>query len=180
MDAAAARFCAVDILFNNAGRTMRKAAIDVTREERQAVMEPNLTGTFFLTTAFARRLIRAGLPGCVVNIASVHGMIGVAERSTYGISKGALIQMTRMLAIEWAEAGIRVNAISPGRLITDSPSRSATATVPSYRATMLERVPLHRFATAEDVAATASFLAGPQAAAITGQVFVLDGGLSVA
>jgi NAD(P)-dependent dehydrogenase (short-subunit alcohol dehydrogenase family) len=170
----------VDVLVNNAAVNLRKAALDVTPSEWDAVMAANVKGTFFVTQRVARDLIDSGRPGVIINIASVHGLLGVPERSTYGISKGALIQMTRMLAVEWAEHDIRVNAIAPGRLDTPSPSRAATGGNPAYMQRMLERIPLHRLATAEQVAAAASYLAGPAAAALTGHVLVLDGGLSVA
>jgi NAD(P)-dependent dehydrogenase (short-subunit alcohol dehydrogenase family) len=86
--------------------------------------------------------------------------------------------MTRMLAVEWAEHGIRVNAIAPGRLNTDSPSRAAKGADQAYMDAMLRRIPLHRLASAEEVAATVVYLASPAAAAMTGQVLILDGGLT--
>ena len=125
-------------------------------------------------------MIAAGRGGAIVNLASTHALVGVAERSTYGISKAALIQMTRMLAVEWAPYGIRVNAVASGRLDTSSPSRVEKAADPNYMAAMLSRIPLRRQATVAEVAAAVSYLASPAAAAITGQVLVLDGGLTVA
>jgi len=115
-----------------------------------------------------------------VNIASTHGLVGAAEHSVYGISKGGLIQMTRMLAVEWAEHGIRVNAIAPGRLETQSPSRAARTGDPEYMQAMRARVPLRRLATVEEVAAAVCFLASERAASITGQTLVLDGGVTAA
>jgi 2-deoxy-D-gluconate 3-dehydrogenase len=173
-------FGGLDILVNNAAATMRKAAIDVTAEEWDRVVGANLRGTYFITTAFARLLIGAGRTGCIVNIASAHGLVGAPERSVYGISKGGVVQMTRMLAIEWADKGIRVNAIAPGRLDTASPSRAATASDAAYMQAMLQRIPLHRLTTAEEVAAAVEFLASRQAASITGQVLVMDGGVTAA
>jgi len=178
--AATETYGGIDILVNNAARPFRKSAVDVSRAEWDAVMDINLSGTFFMTTAFARSAINAKRTGCVISIASTHGLLGAAERSVYGISKGAIIQMTRMLAIEWADKGIRVNAIAPGRMDTPSPSRSATAADPAYMEAMLKRIPLHRMTTAQDVAEAAVYLASPAAAAVTGQILVLDGGLSVA
>jgi NAD(P)-dependent dehydrogenase (short-subunit alcohol dehydrogenase family) len=170
----------LDLLVNNAGANLRKLAVDVTWAEWDAVMATNLTGAFFLTQQVGRHLIADGRPGAIVNLASTHGLVGAAERSVYGISKGALIQMTRMLAIEWAVHGIRVNAIAPGRLDTASPSRAARTTDPSYIEAMLARIPLRRLATVEEVAAAVCYLASPQAASITGQTLMLDGGLTAA
>jgi NAD(P)-dependent dehydrogenase (short-subunit alcohol dehydrogenase family) len=97
----------------------------------------------------------------------------------YGTSKGGLIQMTRMLAAEWAEHGIRVNAVAPGRLETASPSRAARTCDPEYLEAMRARIPLKRLATAEEVAAAVCYLASPEANAITGHTLVLDGGMSI-
>jgi NAD(P)-dependent dehydrogenase (short-subunit alcohol dehydrogenase family) len=173
-------FGQIDLLVNNAGSNLRKLAVDVTWAEWDAVMASNLRGAFFLSQHFGRQLIAGRRPGVIVNIASTHGLFGAAERSTYGIAKGALIQMTRMLAIEWAEHDIRVNAIAPGRLETRSPSRAARTDDPAYMRAMLARIPLHRLATVDEVAAAVCYLASPQAGSITGQTLVLDGGITVA
>jgi NAD(P)-dependent dehydrogenase (short-subunit alcohol dehydrogenase family) len=85
-----------------------------------------------------------------------------------------------MLAVEWGDHGIRVNAVAPGRMQTDSPSRAEKGSDPAYIGAMLERIPLHRLATPEEVAAAVCYLASPAAAAITGQTIVLDGGLTAA
>jgi NAD(P)-dependent dehydrogenase (short-subunit alcohol dehydrogenase family) len=173
-------FGRIDVLVNNAGTNLRKHAADVTWAEWDAVMAANLGGAFFLSQQLARQLIAQARPGAIVNVASTHGLVGAAERSVYGISKGALIQMTRMLAIEWADHGIRVNAVAPGRLDTASPSRAERTADPGYMAAMLARIPLNRLATVEEVAAAVCYLAGPQSASITGQTLVLDGGLTAA
>lgn len=166
----------VDALVNNAGVTLRKSAVDVTPAEWNTVIQTNLTGTFFLTQQMGRHLIAGQRPGSVITIASAHGVVGFPGRSAYGISKAALIQMTRMLAVEWAGHGIRVNAIAPGTV--DTPSRAQFLADPQARHTMLARIPLGRFGTVDDVAAAAAYLASPAAAYITGQVLLLDGGLT--
>jgi NAD(P)-dependent dehydrogenase (short-subunit alcohol dehydrogenase family) len=170
----------LDLLVNNAGANVRKNAVDVTADEWDAVMAVNIRGTFFLTQQVGRHLTAAGKAGSIVNIASTHALVGAPERSTYGISKAALLGMTRMLAVEWAPHGIRVNAIAPGRLDTPSPSRAEKGADPAYMSAMLKRIPLQRLASAEEVAATVAYLASSAAASMTGQVLVLDGGLTVA
>ncbi len=167
----------LDVLVNNAGITLLKAAVDLTPEDWDAILRTNVTGTFFLSQAMARHLIGARRPGSIINVASTHGLVGLPRRAAYGVSKGAIIQMTRMLAIEWAEHGIRVNAVAPGTV--ETASRAAMyAAEPGLREAMLDRVPLHRFGTADEVAGAVRYLAGPQATYITGQVFCLDGGLT--
>jgi NAD(P)-dependent dehydrogenase (short-subunit alcohol dehydrogenase family) len=170
----------IDVLVNNAGANLRKLATEVTPAEWDAVMNVNIRGTFFLTQAVGRALTAARRGGAVVNVASTHALAGSPERSTYGISKAALVGMTRMLAVEWAEHGVRVNAVAPGRLATPSASRAEKAADKTYMDAMLERIPLHRLATVEEVAAAVVYLASPAAASITGQVLVLDGGLTAA
>jgi NAD(P)-dependent dehydrogenase (short-subunit alcohol dehydrogenase family) len=143
-------------------------------------MLANLTGTFFLTQAVGKRLIEAGLDGSIVTMASSHGILGAPQRSTYGISKAGLIQMVRMLAVEWGPKNIRLNALAPGRLETDSPSRAGTGSDAAYMGKMLSKIPPGRFATGEDVAAMAAFLVGPGGRSITGQAIPIDGGMSAA
>mgnify|MGYP006276931633 CR=1 FL=1 len=167
-----------DVLVNNAAANLRKKAVDVSRAEWEGQLAVNLTGTFFLTQQMGRHLIAAKRPGAVICITSSHGLIGAAERSTYGISKAGVIHMARMLAIEWAAHGIRVNTIAPGRLDTESPSRASTGKDPKYMQAMLAKIPLHRLCTVEDVAGAVSYLAGERASYITGQTLVLDGGLT--
>ncbi len=167
----------LDVLVNNAGVPLHKAATEVTPDEWEAVMQPNLTGTFFMCQQMGRHLIGSGRPGCIINMASTHGVVALAERLVYGVSKAAVIHMTKMLAIEWAQHGIRVNAIAPGTV--DTPSRAAFLADPRTRAMMLERVPLHRLGTADEVAAAVRYLASPEAAYITGHTLMMDGGLTV-
>jgi NAD(P)-dependent dehydrogenase (short-subunit alcohol dehydrogenase family) len=179
MAAVIAAFGHVDVLVNNAGITLNKKAIDVTPEQWDNVTATNLRGAFFMSQQVGRHLISTGRQGCIINMGSTHGIVGFAGRSVYGISKAAMMHMTRMLAIEWAEHGIRVNAVAPGRVDSGSPQRTASARDPKLLEALHSRVPLHRSATNEEVAEAVRYLASPQAAYITGHTLVLDGGLTV-
>jgi NAD(P)-dependent dehydrogenase (short-subunit alcohol dehydrogenase family) len=172
-------FGTLDVLVNNAGITLRRKAVDVSREEWDDVIRVMLTGTFFMSQQMGRHLLATGRPGAIVSLASTHGVVGLAERSTYGIAKGGIIQMTRMLAIEWASHGIRVNAIAPGTV--ETPSRKAHFDAdPNARRVMLARIPSGRFGLPEEVAAAVAYLASPDGAYVTGQTLVIDGGLTAA
>ena len=165
----------LDVLVNNAGVPLKKPALDVTPAEWQSVLDVNLKGAFFMSQQMGRHLVATARPGCIVSIASTHGLVALAGRSAYGIAKAAVIHMTRMLAVEWAEHGIRVNAVAPGRV--DTPSRAGSLAEPGYRDAALGRIPLHRFGAAEEVAGAVSYLVSPEASYITGQTLTLDGGL---
>jgi NAD(P)-dependent dehydrogenase (short-subunit alcohol dehydrogenase family) len=168
----------LELLVNNAGVTLRKPALETTAAEWDEVIGVNLTGTFFMCQQLARHLTGARRPGCIVSIASTHGKLPYPQRSAYGISKAGVIHMTRMLACEWAEHGIRVNAVAPGTV--ETPSRVAFfAADPNARTAMLERIPLRRFGEPEEVAAVVCYLASPQAEYVTGQTLLVDGGLTM-
>jgi NAD(P)-dependent dehydrogenase (short-subunit alcohol dehydrogenase family) len=175
-DAAVEKLGAIDLLVNNAGRALIKPAVDVTRAEWDDVIDTNLRGTFFLTQRFGRHCIETRRGGAVVTIASTHGMTGIAGRLVYGVAKAGLIQMTRMLAIEWAEHRIRANAIAPATVLT--PSRAEMMSDPAARQRMLARIPGGRFVTPEEVAGAVVYLASDAAASVTGHTLVLDGGLT--
>ncbi len=178
MEQATAALGAIDVLVNNAGVPLQKPAAAVTWAEWDAVIDVNLKGSFFLAAAFARHCRDGGRGGTVISVASTHGLTGIAGRSVYGISKGGIIQMTRMLAIEWAPLGIRVNAIAPATVLT--PSREKILSDPEARARMLARIPLGRFPTADEIADAVCYLASDAARSITGHTLVIDGGLTAA
>lgn len=170
-------FGELDVLVNNAGITTRSKAVNTTRDEWQAIIDVNVTGTFFMCQQMGRHLMAQQRAGCIINLGSTHGLVGFAQRSAYGVSKAAISQMTRMLAIEWADARIRVNAVAPGTVAT--PSRVAHfGADPKGFSEMIARVPLARLCEMDEVAAAVSYLASPAAQYITGQTLVLDGGLT--
>ena len=177
-DAAVDGLGGLDVLVNNAGRPLLRPAIDVTWDEWDAVVDVNLKGAYFLACRLARHCIDAGRPGAIVNVASTHGMTGFAGRSVYGISKGGMIQMARMLAIEWAELGIRINTVAPSTVLTNS--RREMYKEPGVLESMLERIPSRRFVEPGEVAAAVRYLTSPDAASITGHTLVVDGGLTAA
>ncbi len=165
----------LDVLVNNAGVPLHRAAEDVTWDEWDAVVDVNLKGAFFLSGCFAKHCMEAGNGGAIVNIASTHGMTGLAGRSVYGITKGGLIQMSRMHAVEWAEHGIRVNAVAPTTVLTES--RQEILKDPARREGMLQRIPLGRFPDPEEIASAVLFLSAPEQKSVTGHVLAVDGGL---
>jgi len=167
----------LELLVNNAGITLRRSALEMAPHEWDSILAVNLKGTFFLTQQMGRHLVAARRPGCIVNMGSTHGLLGFPQRLAYGVSKAALMHMTKMLAIEWAQYGIRVNAVAPGTVST--PSREAHFSAdPAAREAMIARVPLKRFATMEEVAAAVCYLASPAARYVTGHTLILDGGLT--
>jgi NAD(P)-dependent dehydrogenase (short-subunit alcohol dehydrogenase family) len=171
-----AHFGRLDVLVNNAGVPQRKSAIEVTREDWRKVMDVNLAGSFFMSQSVARHWISSQMKGSIVSVASTHGLVGLANSSVYGISKAGIIHMTRMLAIEWAEHGIRVNAIAPASTLT--PTRTGLND-PDKRDQFLSRIPLARLGQPSDMGQAIAYLAGERASFITGHTLVVDGGVTV-
>ena len=174
---AVAAFGALDLLVNNAGvPSPGKPAIELTRDEWNANIGVNLTGTWFMSTTFGRYLIGAKRPGCIISLASTHGTVGYPGTSAYGVAKAGISHMTRILAVEWAPHNIRVCAIAPGTTLTES--RRPMLQDPDRHQAMLNRIPLKRFGEAEEMAGAIRYLASPLASYITGQILLLDGGLT--
>lgn len=169
-------FGTMDALVNNAAVPLHRPALEVTESDWDGVFSANLRGCFFLAQRFAQHLIEESRCGGIVNIASTHGIVALGDRSTYGIAKAGLIHMTKCLAIEWADAGIRVNCVAPATIST--PSREAALAEVGKRQAMVDRIPLRRFGTPHEVAAAVAYLLNDDAGFVTGHTLVLDGGLT--
>jgi len=167
-----------DILVNNAGTTKRTPAADVPLDEWEMIIRLNLTAVFALSQAFARERIAAGKPGKIVNIASL--MTQSARRGTaaYTASKGGIGQLTKALAVDWAEKGILVNAIAPGYIAT--PLTTPLVEDPEFNNWVLGRCPVGRWGTPGDLAGPAVFLASPASDFMTGDTIFVDGGFIAA
>lgn len=166
----------IEVLVNNAAIPLLRPAIEVNEEEWDSILGPNLKGAYFMSQSLARHLSSSNRKGCIVNIASTHGIVALKDRSVYGIAKAGMIHMTRMLAVEWADLGITVNCVAPATVST--PSREKSLADPTKRRFMLDRIPLGRFGASEEVAGAVAYLVSKDAAFTTGQTIVLDGGLT--
>ncbi|HJS76514.1 MAG TPA: SDR family oxidoreductase [Burkholderiales bacterium] len=164
----------LDILVNNAGRAIRKSAVEVPKEDWDAVIELNLTA-LFLCSRLAHPYMKKRGGGAIVNLASIMGLSGgIYPNASYQASKGGVVNLTRALALEWAPDNIRVNAVAPSYVRTD-------LTVPIFSnpdvlKTVMAHTPLGRFPEAEDVAAAILFLASDAARCITGVTLPVDSG----
>ncbi|SCC65410.1 SDR family NAD(P)-dependent oxidoreductase [Kosakonia oryziphila] len=171
---AQAEFGGVDILINNAGKTLNKLATETSVEEWDNIMTINARGYFLLS----RESLKAMQPrrqGAIVNVASVVSMVGMKATAAYSASKGAIAQLTKVLALEVAEYGIRVNAVAPGVVETNILSgivEDSRATLASYG----HAHPLGRVAQPEEIAEAIIWLASPKASFVTGTVLMADGG----
>ena len=172
-----AEWSRLDLLVNQAHVSPASTVLKMDEWDWDRCLDVNLKGTFFMSQQLGRHLVQGHRPGCVINIASAHGVLGFAQRTTYAISKAGIIHMTRMLAYEWADHGIRLNAVAPGTVETKTRAEYFNA-YPQARQAMMDRIPVHRFGTPEEVGAAVSYLASPAAAYITGQTLLLDGGLT--
>lgn len=173
IDTVASRFGQLDILVNNAGTQMLKPALDLEESEFDEVMNVNLKGAFLCAQAAGSVMVDQGR-GCIVNVASQHGVVGNRNRAPYCASKGGLINLTRALAVEWAGRGIRVNAVSP--TFVDTVVNRELLASPELSAEIAADVPLGRAATCDEVAAGIVFLSSPAASMITGHNLLIDGG----
>ena len=180
VDAAAtqieATFGPVDILVNNAGVNIPRLALEATEAQWDTILDTNLKGAFLCSQRVGRTMVERR-SGRIVNISSAAGLIPALERVAYCSSKAGLIMLTRVLALEWAQYGITVNAVAPTFVETELAAQ--TLNRPGVREYWERTIPLGRIATTSDVAAAVRYLVSPEASFITGEVLSVDGGLAM-
>lgn len=165
----------LDVLVNNAGISFQRRAEDTATEDWRRVLDINLTGPFVLCREAGRHMLARGT-GSIVNVASIAGLFGVADRAAYNASKHGLIGLTRTLAAEWGGHGVRVNAVCPGWVKTEMDAADQARA--GYTDQDIEhRVPMGRFASPDDIAQAIAFLADPQVSGfVNGHCLAVDGG----
>jgi 2-dehydro-3-deoxy-D-gluconate 5-dehydrogenase len=175
IDQAGGRFGRLDILVNNAGTSIRKPPESYSAAEWHAVLDTNLTGALFCSQAAYPAMKPAG--GKIINIGSMYSIFGTSYGAAYAASKGALVQLTKSLAIAWAKDNIQVNAVLPGWIDTEL-TQGARRHVPELHDRVLTRTPAGRWGVPEDLAGIAVFLAAPASDFVTGAAIPVDGGYS--
>ena len=173
MAAAIERFGRIDVLLAAAGINARAAAVDMTAEDYRRVLEVNLVGVFLSARAAGRRMIAQG-SGSVINISSIMGHVASANVPAYTSSKGGVSQLTRSLALEWAQHNVRVNALCPGYIRT--PFIQPLLDDPERVAFLMDRTPMKRLGETQDLIGPAVFLASDASAYVTGTSLFVDGG----
>jgi NAD(P)-dependent dehydrogenase (short-subunit alcohol dehydrogenase family) len=181
VDAALQATGGIDVLLNNAGIGSTASVLDCTPDEWDRVFAVNARGIFLCLRAVLPHMLAQG-SGSIVNTASVAGMIGLRARAAYCASKGAVIALTKQVAVEYAGTGVRCNCVSPGTVDTPWVGRllDQAADPDEARATLVARQPIGRLGTADEIAAAALYLASDEAAFVTGTSLVIDGGLTAA
>ena len=167
----------LDVLVNNAGIQISKPSDELTSREFDKVLAVNLRGSFLCAREAIKGFLAAEKPGVIINVSSVHQLIPKPDYLGYSCSKGGMMNLTRTLALEYAERGIRVNGIGPGATIT--PINSAWIEDPIKKEQVESHIPMRRAGTADEMGGVACFLASDDAAYITGQTIFVDGGLTL-
>lgn len=168
------KFGGLDILVNNAGRTMNRPLIDMTADDWDSVMSVNARGTFLHAREAVKAMI-AGDGGVIVNVASIVAEVAMKDTAVYAASKGAIAQLTKVIAVEYGDQGVRANAVAPGVIETDI----LEDIVPDSRATLASYGPAHplgRVGQPQDIAEVIAFLASPASSFMTGSLVMADGG----
>jgi NAD(P)-dependent dehydrogenase (short-subunit alcohol dehydrogenase family) len=163
----------IDILVNNAGINIRKPALELTEGDWDQTLDTNLKGCFLVAKAVGCHMV-AQQGGSIVNIASMMASVVHAERAAYASSKGGLVQLTRVLAVEWAPYNVRVNAICPGAFLTDL--NKVILNDPEKVKYFMDRLPMKRFGKPEELIGSVIFLASEASSYITGTTIYIDGG----
>lgn len=166
----------VDVLVNNAGLNIRTPALDVTDDEWQTIMDTDLRGAFFMAQQVGQRMVSQG-KGSIVNISSVGGHVAMRTGVVYAAAKAGVIQMTKVLALEWGKHNVRVNCIAPWYFRT--PLTEKLLNDPDYLADILSRTPLRRVGEVSELVGPTVFLASQAASYVTGHTLFVDGGMSV-
>jgi NAD(P)-dependent dehydrogenase (short-subunit alcohol dehydrogenase family) len=170
------RFGGIDVWINNAARLMVRPLLETSDEDWHGLLAANLHGYFYGCRAAGRIMVAQGAGGRIVNVASAADVLVVADLGAYIAAKGAIVAMTKVLALELADHGITVNAISPGAI--DTPLNQ-TAFTPEVRRRYEQRIGMHRLGTPQEVADATLFLASDASRYVTGQELIVDGGLTV-
>lgn len=168
------RFGRIDILINSAGINIRKPALDFEEADWDKVTDTQIKYVFFMDQAVGRYMVEKGIRGRIINIGSLSSAIGLKNMVAYCASKGAIVQLTKALANEWAQYGICVNAIGPGYYFTEmtKPLLSDPEVARRYE----EKIPMGRLGLPQDLATTAVYLASDASNYVTGQIIYVDGG----
>ena len=166
-------FGSLDVLVNNAGLGANHRAEDVTEDDWDEMMAVNLRGLFFCCQAAGRIMLEQG-SGRIVNMSSQAGVVGIRDHAVYSASKGGVNLLTKVLALEWSDRGVTVNAVAPTFIYT--PGTAERLDQPEYLRGVLDRLPIGRVGTTTDVAGAVIYLASPAGGMVSGHVLLVDGG----